>query len=70
MDLVAVVQDASDVRRSLADAGIALRDTSPDRRRRTAPTRAWDPMPFDGASVQHAGRDPCRDVLPPDDWTA
>lgn len=70
MDLVAVVQDAIEVRRYLAGAGIALRDTDPARRRGHIPARAWDPMPFDDAFVQHAGRDPCRDELPPDDWTA
>ncbi len=57
------------MRRYLAGAGIALRDTDPARRRGDIPTRAWDPMPFDDAFVEHAGRDPCRDELPPDDWT-
>jgi hypothetical protein len=70
MDLVAVVQDAIEVRRYLANAGIALRHAGPERRRSDIPTRAWDPMPFDDAFVEHAGRDPCRDELPPDDWTA
>jgi hypothetical protein len=63
MDVVAVVQDAIEVRRYLAHAGL-------EPRRRDTPTRAWDPMPFDDAFVEHAGCDPCLDDLPPDDWTA
>lgn len=70
MDLVAVVQGASEVRRYLANAGIALRDAGPERSQRATPTRAWDPVQFDEVFAEHAARDPCRDELPPDPWTA
>jgi hypothetical protein len=70
MDLVAVVQDALEVRRYLASAGLALRDARGERDQRTTPTRAWDPVPLDEVFVEHPGHDPCRDELPPDDWRA
>ena len=63
MEIVAVVQDVSEVRRYLAHARIAVRDG--------APTRAWDPVPVDEVFVERGGaRDPCVDEMPDDGWTA